>query len=295
MKGDVPESAAPVSRRRGLLGWVLNRTSGREPVAAPSTFKPATVVEVDVPSCSDPVADDRPWGGGSGAEFWEYLLGEPYVPPAGVPPWPKGPAPTPMQRAKATVAAQDAGVQEALLKLSEAHVWSLDKATAELGDLGPLREQQLIVVAYSAAGIAVTLGMEGRRALNLNPHANYSTEYAENLLYLRHAAHSLGWEILRFPPYGAPGRFGLLDLLPLVQRGDEQAYVLARCTAGGWSPVTVRRYFKRLRATLIYEDRPLVVVVPDASRLARIPRNPLLIITGYPLPPSPSRRGQPGG
>ena len=105
MKGDVPESAALVSRRRGLLGWVLNRTSGREPVAAPSTFKPATVVEVDVPSCSDPVADDRPWGGGSGAEFWEYLLGEPYVPPAGVPPLPKGPAPTPMQRAKATVLA----------------------------------------------------------------------------------------------------------------------------------------------------------------------------------------------
>lgn len=176
-----------------------------------------------------------------------------------------------------------------LLKLQE--VWSHRRALRILGPYDDLVEARVLVQAPSEVGLVVFLDMEGRRAVNLNPHQNVSVDRHVNLLYLRLAARTYGWTLIREPYAGERKRVGVLARLAQATDRDRQMLVMARCIAGGYARSTIVDVYDFIRSTLLAYDETLVVIQPSLKKSGRIGLDPglgLLELREYTVPrPSP--------
>lgn len=161
-------------------------------------------------------------------------------------------------------------LQAGLELLKRQEVWSHHRALKIFGPYDDLVRARILVQAPSEVGLVVFLDMEGRRAVNLNPHQNVSIDRHVNLLYLRLAARTYGWTLVREPYAGERKRVGVLDRLAQATDGDRQMRVMARCTAGGYTRSGIIDVYDFIRSTLLAYDETLVVIQPSLKKSGRI-------------------------
>ncbi|MFC4455194.1 hypothetical protein [Deinococcus sonorensis] len=175
---------------------------------------------------------------------------------------------------------------QTLMRLVRARVWSEDDARAAFLDLAQLAQDRVVVMTPSPAGPMVFVGPMGWQMQGRAPHTRMASEPHANLLYLRLACRHFGWPLLK-EPAGFDRRFsGTLDRMGHILVDGREARLLARVSGGGYHPKTVRDVFRFVHSTLFADRTPLVVVVPDVTRLrGRVPNHDLLILREYRVTP----------